>query len=546
LNLPKEHAINTSTPQFDDLLALLSSNELASLPVEIGRGIEKEGLRTTGNAELALTPHPEALGSALTNSWLTTDFSEALLEFITPVHHSAHSMLEQLTQLHAYAAQHIGDEMIWSASMPCILPTDSQIPLARYGSSNVATMKTAYRRGLGHRYGRAMQTVAGIHYNFSLPKAYWRAELELNGARVTDSEKLQHYIDTRYLGLIRNFRRRYWLLIYLFGAAPCIDKSFIQNRPHNLNQLSSNDYYLPYGTSLRMGDLGYQSDAQKSLFVCYNELSTYIETLHRAMHTPYSAYESIGLNESGDYQQLSTALLQIENEFYSPIRPKRVASGSETPLAALANHGIEYIEIRCIDINPMLSVGIDTETIDFIDVFLLTCLIKDSPLCDQQEFDLIAKNQSLVVEKGRKPDLNVYCGKQLINMRQCAKQFLADIARVAETLDKNTGNNCYSHAVAQQIAKIDNPELTPSAVILQNMQDQQLSHIEYSLQQTQRHMASFRAQPLSAALNAELAASAKKSLQLQRQIEDADSISFAAYLQNYYANQPIFSAAKMQ
>lgn len=521
---------------------MLSSSPLGN----IRRGIEKEGLRTTDNAELALTPHPRALGSALTNGWLTTDFSESLLEFITPVHRSTQNMLAQLTQLHAYTAQHLDNELIWSASMPCKLPADNQIPLAQYGSSNAATMKTAYRRGLGHRYGRAMQTVAGIHYNFSLPDEYWQAELQLQEKNYSGNEELQGYINNRYLALIRNFRRRYWLLVYLFGAAPCIDKSFIQNRPHHLDQLSPNDLYLPYSTSLRMGDLGYQSVAQQSLFVCYNELPTYIETLHQAMHSPYKPYESIGLIEDGHYQQLSTSLLQIENEFYSPIRPKRVARADETPLTALSKHGIEYIEIRCIDINPMLALGIDAATIDFMDTFLLTCLIQDSPLCDKQEFALISKNQSLIVEQGRKPDLNVYCGTDLVNMRDCAKRFLDDAARVAEKLDQATNSNRYSQTVQQQARKIDNPHLTPAAMVLQTMHDKQQSHIEYSLSQSQQHMAAFKSHQLSQTQTAELSASALQSIQQQQDIENADEISFDEFLQNYYANQPAFLNAEIE
>ncbi len=304
LDSPDTHSTTTSSNgangdtapnQFEENLKVIDNDEIRSLLTRIQRGIEKEGLRVTPDGQLAQTPHPTTLGSALTNPWLTTDFSESLLEFITPVFESIPAAMGYLNDIHALAYQKLDNEIIWGTSMPCILPADDEIPLAQYGSSNIAKMKTVYRRGLGLRYGRAMQTVAGIHYNFSLPEAFWRRSFEYdrcNGR--TELTHLQSYIDERYLSLIRNFRRHYWLLIYLFGAAPCVDKSFVHGRPHNLSELGSKDYYYANATSLRMGDLGYQSSAQKSLFVCYNTLENYIETLGKAIKTPYSDYEKIG------------------------------------------------------------------------------------------------------------------------------------------------------------------------------------------------------------------------------------------------------------
>ncbi len=152
---------------FDKRLAALTPDVLGALL----RGIEKEGLRVRPDGMLSDTPHPPGLGSALTHPRITTDFSESQLELITGVHPHVDGCLAELTELHQVVYRHLGDELLWCASMPCKLPADDEIPLGRYGSSNVGRLKTAYRQGLAHRYGRRMQTISGIHYNFSLPEA---------------------------------------------------------------------------------------------------------------------------------------------------------------------------------------------------------------------------------------------------------------------------------------------------------------------------------------------------------------------------------------
>src|SRR5690606_33606386 len=188
------------------------------------RGVERESLRVTDGGCMALTDHPIGLGSALTHPQITTDFSESLLEFITPPSHRLHTLLDQLKALHTYTYQHIGDELLWSHSMPCMVGDNDSIPVARYGTTNRGKMKTVYRIGLGHRYGRVMQTVAGVHYNFSLPGSFWAFMHQNEGA----VEDLDQYTTRRYFDLIRNFRRNYWLLIYLFGSSPAICRSFVK------------------------------------------------------------------------------------------------------------------------------------------------------------------------------------------------------------------------------------------------------------------------------------------------------------------------------
>lgn len=521
--------------KFSHRLKFLSDEKVRPLLQRIQRGIEKEGLRTTPNGKLAISPHPVGLGSALSNSWLTTDFSESLLEFITPVFESIPETLAYLDTAHALAYQQIKNEIIWGASMPSVLPEDKDIPIAQYGSSNIAKMKTAYRRGLGHRYGRAMQTVAGIHYNFSLPESFWRSAFEQDKYHgQTQHKYLQHYIDQRYFDLIRNFRRHYWLLIYLFGAAPCADESFVQDRNHDLQPLNEYDVFKPYATSLRMGDLGYQSAAQNALYVCYNSLQSYAETISKALRTPYPDYEKFSSPTNGEHQQLSSSLLQIENEFYSAIRPKQVTRSGETPIKALTQRGVEYIEIRCLDINPFSPTGIDDKTIRFLDAFLLFCLCADSPPSDADEYKSIAFNQARIVNRGREPNLTILCDKQKLPMQACANHLLDQIQAVAKELDNAYDSEDYTTTITAQREKVLNSALTPSALVLSTMEQLQASHIQFNLAQTNQHAEYFRQLPIDKQQQENLISIARQSITQQQELEQQDDVDFSTFLANYF------------
>lgn len=515
-------------------LSPFTSPEHSALLKGIRRGIEKESLRVTPEGQLANTSHPTALGSTLTNPFITTDYSEALLEFITPPLDSASAVLQTLDNIHRFTYRHIDDQLLWVNSMPCVLGRDADIPVARYGSSNIGKMKTLYREGLGHRYGRLMQTIAGIHYNWSLPDECW----VLLQQHAQDTRPLKDFKTERYFALIRNFKRHFWLLLYLFGAAPAVCRSFVAGRAHGLVPFGRDDHslHMPYSTSLRMGDLGYQSDAQASLIVCYNDLRSYINNLRGALTKPYPAYEQIGLRDrAGNYLQLSTNLLQIENEFYSAIRPKRTTQGNETPLKALWERGVEYVEVRCIDLNPLLPVGIDAAQIHFLDSFLLHCLLSDSPPATAQEYRNILENQRRVVYRGRDPALTLIDGKDDVSLRAWATKLLSEVGPVAALLDTAHGGNAYGTAVDSAGQRVTNPELIPAARILAQMAESGSTYFQTALGHARQHREYFLDTPLDPAIAEEYAALAAESLAEQRAMEAADTLSFDQFLANYYA-----------
>lgn len=516
--------------QLSERLELLRGSDNKDLLTRLQRGIEKESLRITPQGTLAQTPHPQGLGSPLTHPHITTDFAEALLELITPVSTSIDGTLDFLDQVHRAVYPQLGDEELWVASMPCVLEGDENIPVAQYGNSNVATMKTAYRKGLGNRYGRLMQTIAGIHYNFSLPPQMWAVLQQQD----YDSRPQQDYITDSYFALIRNFRRFSWLLIYLYGASPAVCKSFLNGREHNLQPFDQGTVHLPYGTALRMGDLGYQSNAQENLNICYNSLSNYVDTLHQAITNTHSDYDKIGLKENGKYQQLSTALLQIENEFYSPIRPKRVIGSGEIALGALQKRGVEYIEVRCIDVNPYLPLGIDADQVRFLDCFLLYCLFERSRMCDEEDRQRIGENQKRVVNRGREPGLILQRSSGEQSLSDWGNELLDGIDKIAQLLDQAHGGDDYQRVCNDQRAKIADPSLTPSAQILADMQDQSIPFFRLAMNQANQHGQNFRQRPLDGDLAAYFQQQKMESLERQKEIEVADTLDFDAYLQQYY------------
>lgn len=499
----------------------------------IRRGVEKESLRVTAEGGMAQTDHPRALGSAMTHPHITTDYSEALLEFITEPFTQVGALLRQLEDVHRFTYSVLGDEVLWPTSMPCALKGDGEIPVARYGVSNSGAMKTIYRRGLGHRYGRTMQTIAGVHYNFSLPDDFW---LTLQ-AEEGDQQLLQEYKTQRYFDLIRNFRRYSWLLIYLFGAAPAVCRSFVRGREHQLEPFEGDEHslYAPYATSLRMGDLGYQSDAQQQMYVCYNDLPSYLQTLCGAITQPHPPYQAIGIkDENGQYKQLNTSLLQIENEFYSSVRPKRTTLRGETALQALRLRGVEYVEVRCVDLNPFEPLGISEEQIHFLDAFLLYCLLAPSPLANDEEFRNIQENQSRIVYRGREPGLSLARGAGEVKMTDWADELLTAMEECALLLDRSQGDGHFRAAVADQRLKLERPELTPSARILDDMRQNKLTFFRHAMTLAERHRDAFAAKPLTPQLKAHFEQLAKASIEDQSAIEAADDLSFEEYLARYY------------
>ena len=495
------------------------------------KGLEKEGLRVTPVGRIAQSPHPEALGSALCHPSITTDYSEALLEFVTPPCRDLGELIECLTDLHRYTYHHIGDERLWATSMPCMLDGDREIPIADYGHSNVGWMKHIYRRGLDWRYGRAMQAISGIHFNYSFSDEF----LAVLQAAEGDERDATTYRSQAYFRLIRNFQRYGWLVPYLFGASPAICRSFTQGQNLHFHEYGEHTFYEPHGTSLRMSDIGYKNKAQAGLKVSYNSLPSYIESLRRAINTPDPEYARIGTYVDGEWRQLNTNVLQIENEYYSFVRPKARARRGEQPTAALARAGVEYVEIRALDLDPFEPLGVGVSQLQLLETLLLFCLLQDSPPIDAHEQGRIDSNQGLVARWGRDPDLELHRGDgRRVPLRQWADELFEAMVGPAELLDELRDEASYAQVLAHYRQRIHDPDQTPSARVLASMRDHGEEFIDFAHRLSRQHEQLFKQTALPAELDQRLLSQAAESRTAQQRMEAADELSFDAYLAHYF------------
>lgn len=512
----------------------LLEKRLAALTPEVfrglRRGVEKESLRVMPDGALAETPHPAALGSTLAHPHITTDFSEAQLELITGVHASAEACVNELTEIHQFVYRNIGSEMLWCSSMPCKLPGDDAIPIGQYGRSNIGRAKTIYRIGLSHRYGRRMQTISGVHYNFSMPDSAWPLLQDADHRK----ESHREYQDAAYFSLIRNFRRHSWLLLYLFGASPAVCETFVAGRKHGLAKLDGGTRYLPGATSLRMGPLGYQSEAQAALAVSYNSLESYARSLYRALTEAYPPYAAIGIRDGEDYRQLATTLLQIENEFYGTIRPKRPVEPGERPLHALGERGVEYVEVRCMDLDPFCPAGVAADTMHFLDVFLLHCLLAESPPDSPQEIVTLSRNQHRVAERGRDPGVRLTRRESEIALADWGRTILDECKPIADALDTARGGSAHRDALSAAATALSDPSITPSARVLRELEENyNRSYLAFAHARSVRYREHFLGLPFSPEMQARYRRMADDSLTEQWDIEAADTVPFETFRQQY-------------
>ncbi|BFL82715.1 glutamate--cysteine ligase [Shewanella sp. N2AIL] len=519
---------------FNELVQHLSDAHGRTALLGMLRGIEREALRIDESGYLATDSHPEALGSALMHSRITTDYSEALLEFITPVHNNVEQLLNGLTETHAFSVRHLNGQRLWPVSMPCYVKDEKQIPVARYGSSNTGMMKTLYRKGLTYRYGALMQIISGVHFNFSVSQELWQSLYELSDKQLSYDD----FISESYFGLIRNYRRLVWVLPYLFGASPALCSSFIKDQKTDLKfeKTGHGTLYLPFATSLRMSDLGYTNKEQEELNISYNSLPEYLAGVNAAIKMPSANFANIGVKVDGEYRQLNANVLQIENEFYSPIRAKRVTRSGEKPSEALARAGVEYIEVRALDVNPFSPIGIEATQVRFLDLFLLYCLLTESPKSEASEEARLSANLKAVVLEGRKPGLELLTANGSRSLKSWLEELFDALQPLAVLLDGEATD--YQVALAHWRKAVEDPNLTLSGQVLQNVINKGQDHGQWVMTLAQQYYQFFVDYPLSSETIAQYQAEASSSLNKQAELEAAQrSVSFDDYLEDYFGAQ---------
>lgn len=498
------------------------------------KGLERESLRVTPSGHIAQTPHPRSLGSALTHPAITTDYSEALLEFVTNPHATPEATLAELQAIECFAARRIHPELLWPNSMPCLLESAEEIPIARYGASNIGQMKHIYRKGLALRYGKAMQIISGIHYNYSVPPHFWSKWRQTTPTPLSDRELR----DSAYMGLVRNVQRYGWLLLYLFGSSPALCPSFLPEKPAWLKAMSNGTLYAPYATSLRMSDIGYKNKNQAGLRICTNSLSSYIADLSRALETEDPTYAALGVRVDDNWRQLSAGMLQIENEYYGLVRPKNRPRRAERPTLALQRDGIQYVEIRALDSNPFMPLGLGLSELYFLEVFALFCLLEPSPPLTPEDELYISHNQRNTAVRGREPGLCLYRQGCRVPVHVWLMELTEKLEQTAELLDLDTQTGTYARAVAEQVDKITGREPLPSERVLREVQAHPEGFLAWSLEYANRHTQTLLQFPMSDATAAKLTEMATSSLTQQQDLENSDDLSFEQFLAKYYQGEP--------
>lgn len=498
------------------------------------KGLEKESLRVTPQGRIAQTPHPPALGSALASANITTDYSEALIELVTPPFGESWELLQYLCDLHQFVYRNLGDELLWATSMPCALDGDAGIPIGTYGTSNIGRMKHVYRRGLGLRYGRVMQAISGVHFNFSFGDGFWPVLHEAWRAKASG----RAFVDEGYFALLRNYRRHGWLVLYLFGASPAMCKTFFRDREPapGLEELDPNTLYLPYATTLRMSDLGYRNKSQAGVSVSVNSLEEYVRDLSELISTPSPEFERLGVRAGDEWQQLSANVLQIENEYYSFIRPKRVPGRGERPTRALERGGVQYVEMRSLDVGLFDPVGVNRHTLHFLEAFASLCVLKDSPPIDRSAELRLDANQVLVARRGREPGLMLDHEGRPRALQSWAMQILDEMEGLCELLDHGDAQRPYSTALAVQRERVADPRTTPSARLLDELAAGEEAFFHFALRLSRQHRDYFaELHPPNEARLAAFAREAAESHDAQREIERADDLPFDEYVARWFS-----------
>lgn len=492
--------------------------------IDVNVGLERETLRVNQHTgRISNKPHPEAIGSALTHSHITTDFAEPMLEFVTNPVASVEEALQDLNHIQRFTLSQLEDEIFWPGSMPPFIASEEEITIAQYGNSNDAKMKSLYRKGLSLRYGKMMQVISGIHFNFSLKDHFFKAFQEVT----VNNDSLAAFKTARYLHACRNVSRYGYIIPYLLGASPAMDKSFLAGKENDFQSLNDTDSYLPEGESLRLSDIGYGNN--KCHFdVSFNNIEKFTKNIQFAISTPCNIFSQIPVIENGEYNQINNHILQIENEYYASIRPKQIMRKGENFLTALNHRGIEYIELRSIDINPLIAEGIDVESMLFLQLFLTASILTDAPDLSQKEYEHNQKNLKIVAKTGLALDQPFIVSDEEYTLKEALLSVIKWLEPIAQILGEK-----HQKALKNMLEKIEQPEKLPSQKVLQALTESQKPYQEFFFE-TAKSLYIKQFKSLENTETDQFKNLAKESLAKQKAIEEAPQIPFSEYLENYF------------
>ncbi len=459
-------------------------------------GLEREALRVTPEGQLALTPHPEEFGDKLGNPRITVDFSESQVEMITPPKASVNEALASLSEIRQEVERvlDLHNERLWPLSMPPVLPSDAEIPIARFSNTPEGRRRELYRTGLANRYGRRMQTISGIHFSFS----YGSALLDLL-QKASGNPDSRAFADEAYFRMARNFLRDRWLLVLLTGASPVADETFNHELGRHLDAVRSCckgccefiNACQRCATSLRVSRFGYADTSFRTMPVSFNGLHEYNRDLRSLMATRSERFAQLGVERDGRQLQMNDRVLQQDSEFYAAIRLKGKIRPGESHLDAMVRNGVHYAEVRLLDIDPLTDEGIDVETLRLLQVFLLNNLLGDEHPIAESEWERLQENHQRAALCGRDPALRLLTADGEAPLIEQAEGIFDRLRRLATLMDRGLHRPVFRIAVNRAWERLVNPSLLPSALIYRELESRNLTHATYGaslLQATPSHL----------------------------------------------------------
>ncbi len=519
----------------DKFLENLSKHSCSSFLADSKIGLEKESLRVDKNGTISYKIHPEEFGSALTNKYITTDYSEALIEIVTPPCSSHQEALKYLENIIGFIYKNLDQEYLWPASMPCIIAGDKSIPIAYYGTSNPARMKTTYRRGLGNRYGRIMQVISGIHFNYSFSDDFWKQYSNFKNTK----KNIKDFKSEQYFIISRNLIRNGWLIAYLFGCSPAVCKSYLSGKKTTLESFDEYTYYEKFATSLRMGDIGYQNNKEDDMgvHIDYNSLEKYSKSLDEAIKKPSKEYEKIGVHSDGYYKQINANTLQIENEYYSTIRPKPDPNIKKRPSKALLESGVNYIELRSIDNNIFSNTGIDIDQMYFIELLMIHSLIINDSQISQEEYIESKNNLTNVAHNGRDKEFKLINNNKEKPIALALREILIELRKIAELMHKITNDDKYIRCIKKQEEKFENNYKLPSNLVIDKMIENKFSFYEFCMENIWEQKKHFSTLDFDNDIIKKLKKEALVSIEKKKLLEKNIAESYEDYIRRYFSEK---------
>ncbi|WP_270998037.1 bifunctional glutamate--cysteine ligase GshA/glutathione synthetase GshB [Listeria seeligeri] len=415
-------------------------------------GLEKENVRVTADGKLALTPHPAIFGPKEDNPYIKTDFSESQIEMITPVTDSIDTVYEWLENLHNIVSLRAEDELLWPSSNPPILPPEKDIPIAVYKTPGSPDRK--YREHLAKGYGKKIQLLSGIHYNFSFPEALIDG---LYSQISLPEESKQDFKNRLYLKVAKYFMKNRWLLVYLTGASPVYLADFTTTK--NEETLADGSSSFRDGISLRNSNAGYKN--KEALYVDYNSFDAYIASISNYI-------------EQGKIESM--------REFYNPIRLKN--AHTDQTVESLAEHGVEYLEIRSIDLNPLEPNGISKDELTFIHLFLIKGLLsEDRELCNNNQ-QLADENENAVALNGLAQPAIKTCDNEEVSLSEAG---LLELTKMSDFISTLLPDDTYfSSIIEKQKERLLHPEKTIAYQVIKHVKT--TGYVDFHLNQAKTFM----------------------------------------------------------